>query len=245
MDPMKNIGILLIEFFELYGKNLNYRDVSIGLDQGLPMYVGRDPYSRPTQISIIDPQDYANDVSLGSYNFLTIKGAFMRAFMVLTSMIGAGYERRKDTRVKAGARDMVTLLGSILTVSRTVLEQREFIQSQYEKYRRGELDEAIEVLVTPTLKKRKRQSSGVEVEYIDLSGSEAENLENTRLSFDNSKGNKTSKTKKGKRKTSASAIINITDSDNPEDKADITAYYSMGSGDINGRQSRADDGLIY
>ena len=32
MDPKKNLGVLLIEFLELYGKYFNYDDVGIAVD---------------------------------------------------------------------------------------------------------------------------------------------------------------------------------------------------------------------
>lgn len=57
---MKNLGILLIEFFELYGKSFNYREVGIGLEFDQCYYFERDPYQytpRPGVISLLDPQD--------------------------------------------------------------------------------------------------------------------------------------------------------------------------------------------
>ena len=57
IDPMKNIGILLIEFFELYGKALNFSKISIALQGDYPYYFKREPQGRITQISIVDPQD--------------------------------------------------------------------------------------------------------------------------------------------------------------------------------------------
>lgn len=130
---MSNIGILLIEFFELYGKSFNYKDVAVDIS-------GYRPKRSRSIVSIIDPQDAHNDVSQGSFNYLSIKMAFQRAFMVLTSMTGAGFEAGGREREVGGAdRDMVTLLGSILTVGRDVLERRMYIEKLYEDYCAGGL----------------------------------------------------------------------------------------------------------
>jgi DNA polymerase sigma len=61
INPMENLGILLIEFFELYGKNFNYQEVGISVTIGNATYYKRDPYEfRPGIVSIRDPQDQCN-----------------------------------------------------------------------------------------------------------------------------------------------------------------------------------------
>ncbi len=86
-------------------------------------------------------------MSVGSFNFPAVRHAFQSAYMTLTCMIGAAYERNRDqsknekNSVSTTSRTMITLLGSILTLDRKVLEQRDFIQSLYEKFKDGELIE--------------------------------------------------------------------------------------------------------
>ncbi|KAJ9100778.1 hypothetical protein QFC19_005517 [Naganishia cerealis] len=61
IDPMKNLGILLIEFFELYGLNFNWKDLGISIREGGSYYRKRDrgwlKQSAQPNISIEDPQD--------------------------------------------------------------------------------------------------------------------------------------------------------------------------------------------
>jgi non-canonical poly(A) RNA polymerase PAPD5/7 len=203
MNPMDNIGILLIEFFELYGKNFNYNEVGIEVTATSSRYfrrerVGYNNHFRPSVISIRDPQDPTNDISSGSYNFLRVKFAFQRAYSTLTSMIGAAYEhdlsnskKREDyvkrfTELDLERGYMITLLGSILSLSRSVLEQREFLEIQYEKYTRGELeDDGADGYIPPIpaeVKKRKREQ-GVELIFIADSDS-SEEMENMKGKVD-------------------------------------------------------------
>ena len=59
IDPMKNIGVLLIEFFELYGKSFDYNSVGIGFDEdGNTYYFKRQYEARKSFLSVMDPQDY-------------------------------------------------------------------------------------------------------------------------------------------------------------------------------------------
>lgn len=143
IDPLKNIGVLLIEFFELYGKWFNNETLSIHIfgDEGTKYTWRRAEGLRPCLLSVIDPQDPKNNISSGSFNYTQVKGSFMRAFTMLTSMLGSGFERgSKGVRVRSGSVEMTTLLGSILTLSRDVLDQREYIERVYEAWRDGEVD---------------------------------------------------------------------------------------------------------
>jgi non-canonical poly(A) RNA polymerase PAPD5/7 len=61
MDPEENLGTLLVEFFELYGRNFNYDEVGISIRRGGHYYSKRQRgWTRPGQgylLSIEDPQD--------------------------------------------------------------------------------------------------------------------------------------------------------------------------------------------
>lgn len=144
--PEDNLGILLMEFLELYGKHFNFAEVGIGLSTTDTWYFPRqiDPFSfkgRPSLLCLLDPQDNSNDVGRGSYNFQQIKHEFFRAAIVLQSMVGAGYEQYNDIADNKGRfrhltdkeddRHMVTILGSILTIDRKVLEHRDFVNQRY------------------------------------------------------------------------------------------------------------------
>ena len=169
IDPIKNIGILLLEYLELYGKNFNYANVVLQVSTNINRYFPRsdqsDSRGRKSVLYITDPQDPSNNVSAGSYNFLAVKHSFFKAYTTLTAMVGAAYEEnfKRIPPIKEGRFQIISLLGNIIQMSRTVLEQREFVQIQYEKYNEGLLqDDAFgisrrDVPEFPQNHKRKRE----------------------------------------------------------------------------------------
>lgn len=91
IDPMDNLGVLLIDFFELYGKNFGYDDVGISLADGKPSYIPKhewrdlQPGRSPFTLAIQDPGDSSNNISRGSFNLRDIKKSFAGAFDLLTN----------------------------------------------------------------------------------------------------------------------------------------------------------------
>ncbi|QLG73716.1 hypothetical protein HG535_0F02270 [Zygotorulaspora mrakii] len=90
VDPMDNLGVLLIDFFELYGKNFAYDDVSISVSDGKPTYIPKSDWkdlnTRGTfTLAIQDPGDPSNNISRGSFNLRDIKKSFAGAFYLLTN----------------------------------------------------------------------------------------------------------------------------------------------------------------
>jgi DNA polymerase sigma len=61
LDPEQNLGTLLIEFFELYGRNFNYDDVGLSIRRGGFYFNKRSRgwyrAQQPFLLSIEDPQD--------------------------------------------------------------------------------------------------------------------------------------------------------------------------------------------
>lgn len=114
MDIRSNLGVLLIEFFELYGKNFCYDDVAIVVSNKSPKYIPkrqwRDlPPSRTSfSLAIQDPGDSSNNISRSSYNLKEVKRAFSGAFSLLTNKC---YEMGNAT-----FRDRVgkTILGNVI-----------------------------------------------------------------------------------------------------------------------------------
>ncbi|CCK67833.1 non-canonical poly(A) polymerase PAP2 KNAG_0A01440 [Huiozyma naganishii CBS 8797] len=90
IDPIDNLGVLLIDFFELYGKNFGYDDVAISLSNGVPSYLPKrewrelHPIRNSFALAIQDPGDRANNISRGTFNIRDIKKAFAGAFDLLT-----------------------------------------------------------------------------------------------------------------------------------------------------------------
>lgn len=106
MAVLDNLGSLLIEFFELYGRNFSYDNLIIAIDTetDLPKYLlkrkhpvlntSRNPFS----IIIQDPSDPANNITRSSYNLRDLKKAFGGAFQLLVDkcyeLNGASYKSR-------------------------------------------------------------------------------------------------------------------------------------------------------
>ncbi|KAG8954452.1 hypothetical protein FRC04_011779 [Tulasnella sp. 424] len=136
IDPMENLGVLLVEFFELYGHYFNYHEVGISLHNG-GMYYSKQKKGYPTtlKLSIEDPQDLSNDVSGGSYEMPAIRKLFAAAFESLTSAMLLRAQdmesRRFGIHVKLQKHSSRSLLSSIIGVEETVLTKRGEISKLY------------------------------------------------------------------------------------------------------------------
>ncbi|KAG2731587.1 hypothetical protein G9P44_005174 [Scheffersomyces stipitis] len=65
-----NLGALLIEFFELYGRNFSYDNLIISLDPRLPhLNTNKNPFT----IVVQDPSDEDNNITRSSYNLRDLK----------------------------------------------------------------------------------------------------------------------------------------------------------------------------
>lgn len=67
IDPSENLGVLIVEFFELYGKNFNYNETGISLVFA-GSYFNKDKhgwkdYGKPYLLSIEDPGDTSEPCS--------------------------------------------------------------------------------------------------------------------------------------------------------------------------------------
>lgn len=172
-------------------------------------------------------------------------------------MIGAAYEKRAEkeslnsrqamvkVEEKMDSRDMITLLGSILTLQRSVLEQREFVANQYEKFKNGTLlDDDISLLEKPyvpkpvEVQKRKRGFSEDAV-YFDASDLSSE--EDAQLQASSKKGKEAAPSVPKKKKSKDTKP----GKDQSDDDGDITAYYGMQSMKINNPELEETDGLDY
>uniref|UniRef100_A0A671SPW9 polynucleotide adenylyltransferase n=1 Tax=Sinocyclocheilus anshuiensis TaxID=1608454 RepID=A0A671SPW9_9TELE len=75
-----NLGILLIEFFELYGRHFNYLKTGIRVKDGGNRY-------RPSMLCIEDPNLPGNDVGRSSYGAMQVKEVFNYAYLVLSHAV--------------------------------------------------------------------------------------------------------------------------------------------------------------
>ncbi|KAK3804620.1 MAG: hypothetical protein J3Q66DRAFT_376208 [Benniella sp.] len=90
IDPMDNLGVLLIEFFELYGLCFNYTRVGLTVrDNDMPTNhrSGRSGQAQKLLLSCIDPNDPTNDTAKGSYSLQKIREVFAGAYGALTQAV--------------------------------------------------------------------------------------------------------------------------------------------------------------
>ncbi|XP_043220575.1 terminal nucleotidyltransferase 4B-like [Amphibalanus amphitrite] len=84
--PGCNLGVLLIEFFELYGVKFNYHDTCIRVREGgyaprsevEDQFIGQSAHSSP--LCIEDPHNPSNDIGRSSYHVMKVKEAFRYAY---------------------------------------------------------------------------------------------------------------------------------------------------------------------
>lgn len=106
IDVRENLGSLLIEFFELYGRNFSYDNlvIALGPDGETPRYIPKQRCPVLTQgrgqftIIIQDPLDFSNNITRSSYNLRDLKKAFVGAYQLLVDrcyqLNGASYKLR-------------------------------------------------------------------------------------------------------------------------------------------------------
>lgn len=73
----KSLGLLLVDFFRLFGRTLYTDDVGISCRDGGAFYskidAGLDQPGRPFMMSVEDPADPTNDLCRGSWNILKVR----------------------------------------------------------------------------------------------------------------------------------------------------------------------------
>ncbi|KZS90028.1 Nucleotidyltransferase [Sistotremastrum niveocremeum HHB9708] len=120
IDPSHNLGVLIPEFFECYGKCFNYTEVGISVREGGTYY---NKYERgwadPRQgflLSVEDPVDPSNDVSKGSFSIPRVRSAFAGAFDRLTQSL---FMEAKYSRTERGIwpDGSSSILANILSVT--------------------------------------------------------------------------------------------------------------------------------
>ncbi|XP_044473777.1 terminal nucleotidyltransferase 4B [Mangifera indica] len=88
-SPEHNLGVLLVHFFDMYGRKLNTQDVGVSCKgSGTFFKKSRKGFMnqrRPFLISIEDPQEPDNDIGKSSFNYFQIKSAFIMALATLTN----------------------------------------------------------------------------------------------------------------------------------------------------------------
>ncbi|KAK2463866.1 hypothetical protein APHAL10511_004171 [Amanita phalloides] len=144
IDPDKNLGVLLMEFFELYGCYFNYEEVGISVRNGGYYFQKKQrgwvDFHRNGLISIEDPADSSNDISKGSYGFQRVRTVLAGAHGILTStaylMAGLLNSRHNSRsyrlRDRYEAHDM-SILSTVMGVTQETINHRKLVREVYDK----------------------------------------------------------------------------------------------------------------
>ncbi|XP_036164312.1 terminal nucleotidyltransferase 4A isoform X3 [Myotis myotis] len=126
----ENLGMLLVEFFELYGRNFNYLKTGIRIKEG-GAYIAKEEIMkamtsgyRPSMLCIEDPLLPGNDVGRSSYGAMQVKQVFDYAYIVLShavSPLARSYPNR----------DSESTLGRIVKVTQEVIDYRRWIKEKW------------------------------------------------------------------------------------------------------------------
>ncbi|KAL3503219.1 hypothetical protein ACH5RR_037668 [Cinchona calisaya] len=116
-SPEHNLGVLLVHFFDMYGRKLNTADVGVSCNGKGTFYLkskkGFSTKGKPFVISIQDPQDPENDIGKSSFNYFQVRSAFAMAFTTVTNakaILGLGPNR--------------SILGTIIRPDAALLERK-------------------------------------------------------------------------------------------------------------------------
>uniref|UniRef100_A0A8C9TSI3 Terminal nucleotidyltransferase 4A n=1 Tax=Scleropages formosus TaxID=113540 RepID=A0A8C9TSI3_SCLFO len=138
-DPNINLGILLIEFFELYGRNFNYFKTGIRIKDG-GAYVPKEEILktmtngyRPSMLCIEDPLLPGNDVGRSSYGAMQVKQVFDYAYIVLSHAVSPLAHSYPN-------KDIDSTLGRIIKVTQEVIDYREWIIKKWGGRQNTELE---------------------------------------------------------------------------------------------------------
>lgn len=192
IDPNRNLGVLLLDFLELYGRLFNYADVGISVREGGSYFsrrrrgwagVGVRAGTR-LQISVEDPVDPNNDVAKSSAA-PAVRSAFSAALESLSSSVIVRAQemeaRQTDNFVSLGGGDsrQISLLGSVVSLDQGMLNFRRDIQTLF---RSGALQSFLELPPAGLMPATRRQEelgslphlSDVEPEPLPVSGDRAD-----------------------------------------------------------------------
>ncbi|XP_026278438.1 terminal nucleotidyltransferase 4B isoform X2 [Frankliniella occidentalis] len=130
LTPGANLGILLIEFLELYGKKFNYMKTAIRVSEG-GSYISKEEVQknmkdgyRPSLLCIEDPLNITNDIGRSSHGALYVKQAFEYAYIVLTQAVNPLNTLLYDP-------NKVSILGRIIRVTDSVIEYRQWVKQEF------------------------------------------------------------------------------------------------------------------
>ncbi|XP_024113612.1 terminal nucleotidyltransferase 4A isoform X1 [Oryzias melastigma] len=206
-NPNENLGMLLIEFFELYGRHFNYLKTGIRIRNG-GAYVAKEEMMkamtngyRPSMLCIEDPLLPGNDVGRGSYGAMQVKQVFDYAYAILShavSPLARSYPNK----------DCESTLGRIIRLTQEVVDYREWIIKKWGGKDSVQTDNRVS-----SPKEAVSEESGV------LSGGVAASEEQQRDSASPYSADSPMSISSPQQHSSASSVSSLSGSDNDSDSA--------------------------
>lgn len=126
-----NLGVLLLEFLELYGRKFNYMKTGISVKSN-GRYIPKEELQRemvdghrPSLLCIEDPLTPGNDIGRSSYGALQVKQSFEYAYIVLTQAVSP---------LNTGLNDCTrcSILGRVIRITDEVIEYRKWVKETFE-----------------------------------------------------------------------------------------------------------------
>ncbi|TDL24987.1 hypothetical protein BD410DRAFT_826904 [Rickenella mellea] len=148
IDPSRNLGVLVMEFFELYGRYFNYEKTGISIREGGSYFSkarrGWLDDRKPHLLSIEDPGDISNDISRGSFSIKNVRQTFAGAFEIMTTAayLRAGIlsSRRQGQYVNLRHRghdrldpEEMSILSSVMGVTQETINHRRLVREVFDK----------------------------------------------------------------------------------------------------------------
>lgn len=129
-----NLGVLVVEFFELYGKRFNYDNVGININNDGKYFSKLDyGWQRAGQsylLSIEDPTDPDNDIAKSSFGILKVKSTFGGGHDFLVQRLYDVNDRIKARR--RGDIGLDSILSAVVSVDEDMKEGRAYIATCYD-----------------------------------------------------------------------------------------------------------------
>ncbi|XP_071824007.1 terminal nucleotidyltransferase 4B-like isoform X2 [Apostichopus japonicus] len=120
-----NYGVLLIEFFELYGVNFNYFKTGITFENGGSYFPKEDASFMTDRFSLLclkDPLNNGVDLGRNSFVFMEVRKAFHYAYQVLTQAVVPHIDQESNGH---------SILGRIRRVTDEVMDHRLWVQQNW------------------------------------------------------------------------------------------------------------------
>ncbi|XP_076032218.1 uncharacterized protein LOC143020007 isoform X2 [Oratosquilla oratoria] len=127
-QPNANLGVLLIEFFELYGRHFNYLITGIRIKDG-GAYISKNERDmadghRPSVLCIEDPLIPGNDIGRSSYGVMHVKQAFEYAYIVLSQAVN-------PQNTLLNNPNLHSILGRVVRITDDVITYRQWIRKTF------------------------------------------------------------------------------------------------------------------